>query len=222
MKLLLKICIVGLPWRLRRWCLMRCFGYEIDATARIGWAWIFPRRLQMGPRSQIGHGTVAVHLDEIRLEESAGIGRLTWITGFPSGTGSAHFGHVTDRVSRLWLEPHAAITNRHLIDCTCEVRVGAFATVAGFRSQVLTHSIDVVRNRQDAQPIAIGPRSFVGTGCILLGGARLPACSVLGAGSVLNKAYEASHTLYAGQPARPIKPLDPGARYFQRESGFVE
>lgn len=222
MKTILRFLLVLLPWCLRRRCLVAWCGYEIDPTAWIGLAWVFPKRLVMGPESRIGHGTVCVHLDEVRLEERARVGRLNWITGFPGDGGGGFFAHVEGRVSRLVVGRHAAITNRHLVDCTCEVKIGAFATVAGFRSQVLTHSIDLGRNRQDAAPIEIGERAFVGTGCIVLGGARLPACSVLGAGAVLNKAHEETHTLYAGQPARAVKKLDPEARYFTREQGYVD
>lgn len=221
MKFLLKLILVVMPWRLRRGCLVRWFGYEIDATATIGWAWVFPRRLVMKAGSRIGHGTVAVHLDEIDLDEHAGIGRLNWITGFPSGTDSKHFAHILNRVSRLRMGRHSAMTNRHLIDCTCEVSVGAFSTVAGFRSQILSHSIDLKENRQNAAPIRIGERSFVGTGCILLAGSGLPDFSVLGAGSVLNKVHDSTYTLFAGQPAKAMKALDEDSRYFNRETGFV-
>lgn len=220
MKTLFRVLLVLLPWALRRRCLIGC-GHEIHPTAWIGLAWVFPKKLVMGPGSRIGHGTVCVHLDEVRLEEHARIGRLNWITGFPSGDGGGYFAHQTGRVARLWVGRHAAITNRHLIDCTSEVKVGAFATVAGFRSQLLSHSIDLARNRQDSAPIEIGERGFVGTGCIILGGARLPACSVLGAGAVLNKAHIETHTLYAGQPAVAVKKLDPEAGYFKRETGVV-
>jgi acetyltransferase-like isoleucine patch superfamily enzyme len=210
-----------LPWALRRWCLRRFFGFEIDATAWIGLAWVYPRFLQMGPGSRIGHGTVCVHLDEVRLGEHARVGRLNWITGFPQSDSATFFKHVNGRIARLQVGRHAAITNRHLIDCTSEVNIGAFATVAGFRSQLLSHSVDLAANRQHSSPIVIGERCFVGTGCIVLGGAKLPTCSVLGAGSLLNKAYEQTHTLYAGQPARAVKQLEPNINYFTRETGFV-
>ena len=100
--------------------------------------------------------------------------------------------------------------------------MGAFATEAGFRSQLLSHSIDLEKNRQNASPISIGERCFVGTGCIVLAGAKLPAYSVLGAGAVLNKAFTESHMLYAGQPAKPLKQLDSSYLYFVRETGSVK
>lgn len=221
MKTILRALLVLMPWPLRRWFLVRWLGYEIDPMAWIGLAWVFPKKLVMGPGSRIGHGTVCVHLDEVRLAAGARIGRLNWITGFPGG-GTGAFAHQPGRVSRLWLDREAAITNRHLIDCTSEVRIGALATVAGFRSQLLSHSIDLAHNRQDSAPIVIGERSFVGTGCIVLGGAHLPECSVLGAGAVLNKAHTETHTLYAGQPARALKTLSPAALYFTRERGYVD
>lgn len=221
MKTIWRALLVLLPWPLRRRILVRWLGHEIDPTAWIGLAWVFPKKLVMGPGSRIGHGTVCVHLDEVRLAAGARIGRLNWVTGFPGGGGTA-FAHQPARVSRLRLDREAAITNRHLIDCTSEVRIGAWATVAGFRSQLLSHSIDLTHNRQDSAPIEIGARCFVGTGCIVLGGARLPDCAVLGAGAVLNKAHTATHTLYAGQPARAVKTLDPTAKYFTRERGYVD
>jgi acetyltransferase-like isoleucine patch superfamily enzyme len=220
-KNLLRLLVVLLPWPLRRRVLASCFGYEIDPTARIGWAWVFPRRLVMGPGSHIGHLTACVHLDEVVIGAHGHLGRLNWVTGFPGGGEEVHFAHLKGRVSRLAIGAHAAVTNRHLIDCTSAVEIGEFTTVAGFRTQILTHSIDLEKCRQDSAPVVIGPRCFVGTGCILLGGAVLPACSVLGAGAVLNKAQTETHTLYAGQPARAVKALDPQAGYFTRERGFV-
>ena len=55
----------------------------------------------------------------------------------------------------------------------------------------------------------------------MLGGAALPDRSVLGAGSVLNKAHTEECAVYAGQPAVRVKALDPEAAYFHRERGFV-
>jgi hypothetical protein len=44
---------------------------------------------------------------------------------------------------------------------------------------------------------------------------------VLGAKSLLNKAYSEPLHLYAGVPARPIKPLPADWKYFQRTDQFV-
>lgn len=175
----------------------------------------------MGPKSSIGHLTVCVNLEEIRLGENALIGRGNWITGFPAGH-ARHFAHQPERRPRLHVGDHAAITHRHIIDCTAEVTIGAFATMAGYRSQIITHSIDVAAGRQSSAPVSIGNHAFIGTNCVILGGGALPHSSVLGAASLLNKAYDTPFTLYGGVPARPLKALTPKSAYFTRVEGFVD
>jgi acetyltransferase-like isoleucine patch superfamily enzyme len=109
-----------------------------------------------------------------------------------------------------------------LIDCTESIQVGAFATVAGFRSQLLTHSIDIERAQQRAAPIRIGQYCFVGTDCVLLGGSALPDYSVLGAKSLLNSKFDEPYGLYGGVPASRVKTLSQQTAYFTRTIGFVD
>jgi acetyltransferase-like isoleucine patch superfamily enzyme len=216
----LKLAIVLLPWGLRRWLLRRLYGYDIAPSARIGLAWVYPKRLRMGEGARISHFTVAVHLDSIEMGDYATIGRSNWITGFPSGS-TTHFAHQTDRQPRLILGDHSAITKNHHVDCTHEIRVGRFSTIAGYQTQLMTHAIDIIAGRQHSEPIAIGDYCFVSTRCIILGGARLPSQSVLAAGAVLTKAFDVSFSLYGGVPARYLKEIPKDARYFQRVKGFV-
>jgi acetyltransferase-like isoleucine patch superfamily enzyme len=209
-----------LPWPIRRRMMQVLFGYQIHPTSRIGLAWVRPGELMMGKNSRIGHLTVCKGLSLLQLGESASIGRGNWITGFPAGHPN-HFAHQADRKPQLVVGDHAAITNRHIIDCTNSVSIGRFSTFAGFRSQILTHSIDLESCRQSSAPISIGVYCFVGTDCVLLGGSALPDYSVLGAKSLLNKRYEETCCLYAGVPAKPVKKLDSSYNYFSRTTGFV-
>ena len=209
-----------LPWRIRRGLLERQFGYRLHPTSRIGLAWIFPDQLVMEADTHIGHFTVCKNIALLQLKERASIGRGNWITGFPLH-GSPHFATETNRQPQLILGEHSAITHRHLIDCTNSIRIGQFTTVAGFRSQILTHSIDLRRNQQVSIPVQIGDYCFVGTNCVLLGGSILPDYSVLGAKSLLNKAFKESHMLYAGIPAKPIESVSSDCEYFRRKQGFV-
>jgi acetyltransferase-like isoleucine patch superfamily enzyme len=217
---LLKFIVCVLPWGLRRWMLNRLFGYQIDPSARIGLAWVYPKYLRMGKQARIDHFTVAIHLDSIEMSDFATIGRSNWITGYPSDS-DKHFAHQTDRFPRLILREHSAITKNHHVDCTHEIRVGRFSTIAGYQSQLMTHAIDIVAGRQHSEPIEIGDYCFVSTRCIVLGGARLPSQSVLAAGAVLTKAFDQSFSLYGGVPARHLKEIPKEARYFHREKGFV-
>ncbi|BDZ39246.1 acyltransferase [Microbacterium suwonense] len=119
--------------------------------------------------------------------------------------------------ARLVLGEHSYVTSRHGIDCSGSLLVGAYSALAGFGSQVLTHSIDLSRNAQSAYPVVIGERSFVGARCLLLGGGELPARSVLAAGSVLTAAERSEQGLWAGVPAR-FKTAMSG-RWFDRTIG---
>jgi acetyltransferase-like isoleucine patch superfamily enzyme len=220
MKKILMLTAMLLPWNLRRAFLEQQFGFQIHPTARIGFAWIFPARLVMEEGASIGDLTVAKNLDLLHLKTHATIGRGNWITGFPLGD-SRHFASETDRRPELVLAEHSAITNRHLLDCTSSITIGPFTTIAGFQSQFISHTIDIRLNRQTSRPIQIGSYCFVGTNCVVLGGASLPDYSVLGAHSLLNKALTQTHCLYGGVPARELQTLPPDCGYFTRREGFV-
>lgn len=209
-----------LPWPMRRSILEKQFGYAIHPSSYIGFSWILPQRLVMEENSRIGHFTLCKNIELLYLGAHAIIGPLNWITGFPKGP-SRHFAHQLDRSPELVVEAHAGVSSRHLIDCTARVRIGAFATIGGYRSQLITHSIDLAANRQSAEPIEIGEYCFVGTNCVLLGGSSLPHHSVLGAQSLLNKKWDEPYRLYGGVPAEPLKELSPEVEYFRRTEGFV-
>lgn len=217
-----QLLIMFLPWAIRRRLLCWRYGYQIDPTATIGKSLILPRKLKMGPKSRIHSGVICRGIDYLEMGEDSGIANFTYITGF-SVVGCRHFNHVENRKCELILGRSAGITSRHYVDCNGGVYVGDFSTVAGIRSQILTHSIDVYLCRQDAKPVRIGKYCFVGTGCILLPGSMLPDYSVLGAGSVLTKPHAEEGRVYAGAPARCVKELDVASvKYFHREKHFVE
>lgn len=219
MKRLLALGVVLLPWKLKRWMLRRFWGYRIADGARIGLSYVFPAELVMHEGAYIDHFTVAIHLDRIECGAHSYIGRSNWITGHPLR--GEHFRHRAQRDPSFFLGEHAAVTKQHIIDCTDRIEVGAFSTVAGYGSQFITHGIDVMESRQDCKPIRIGAYCLVGTRVTVLGGAMLPDRSILGAGSLLNKAYTEEYVVYAGQPAKKVKNLDPEGAYFHREHGVV-
>jgi len=220
MKKLLMLLSLLMPWSMRREFLVKQFGFTLHPSSRIGLAWVFPERLIMEANTSIGDLTVCKGISLLHLREHALIGRGNWITGFPLGP-SPHFASETDRKPELIVGAHSAITHRHLIDCTNSITIGRFTTVAGFQSQMLTHSIDLEQSRQRSAPITIGDYCFLGTNCVLLGGSALPDFSVLGAKSLLNKAFADTHRLYGGVPARELQSLPADYAYFNRTTGFV-
>lgn len=221
MNIVLKILCLVVPWTLKRRILIRFFRYDIHPTARIGFSWIYPSKLVMKSYSKIGSLNVAVHLDVIQMDSYSTISRSNWITGFSSFTNSKHFSHQVERVSSLLVGEHSAITKNHHIDCTNCIQIGKFSTIAGYQSQLLTHSIDILMNRQDSKPISIGDYCFIGTNVVILGGSQLPSFSILGAKSLLNKRFTEEYNMYGGVPAKQISSLPSTAKYFLRTTGFV-
>ena len=221
LKLIFKIILIFLPWKLKRFILIKIFNYSLDPSSHIGLSWIYPNHLIMNEKSKIGHLNIAIHLDKIHINKYSTISRGNWITGFPTKKISKHFNHQIDRKSELILGEHSAITKNHHVDCTSTVSIGNFTTIAGYRSQILTHSINIIENRQDSEPISIGDYCFIGTASIILGGAELPSFSVLGANSLLNKKLYEEYSLYGGVPAKFIAKIPLDAKYFTRINGFV-
>lgn len=216
----MRLLIVLLPWRLKRFLLRVLFRYELHPRSYIGIAWVFPRQLVLGEGASIGHLTVCKGLERLELAAHASIGRLNWISAWPLNR-PPHFAHLPGRKPQLIVGTHAAITHRHIIDCTDEVVIGEYTTMAGYRSQILTHSIDLAECRQHAKPVRIGRFCFVGTASTILGGTVVPDNCVVGANALLNKPYEESYRLYAGVPATAVSELDPQMKYFTRSKGYI-
>lgn len=222
MKKFIAIISVLMPWPVKRFLLTRLLGYEIHPTSRIGFSLVMPGKLIMGPRSQILHMTVCKGLDKIEMGEDATIGRLNWITGFPAPSKPGqHFSQQPDRRSELILAEGAAITNRHLVDCTNSVTIGKFGVIGGYRCQVMTHAVDMMANLQSSAPVSIGAYCLVSTSCVILGGSSLPDYSILSACSLINKPLTETYTLYGGVPARALKSLPHDLGYFVRTDTFV-
>jgi acetyltransferase-like isoleucine patch superfamily enzyme len=219
-KLLASLAIAALPWRIKRPLLSLLFGYQLPKSSRIGLSLVMADTVMLGCDARIGHFNVIAGLQKLELGDFAIINRFNWISGLSLAETKFFAGFA--RVPSLKLGAHAAVTNRHLIDCTDSVEVGSFATIAGSRSQILTHSIDIFTCKQTCAPVKVGNYSFIGSSCVLLKGAELPAKSVLAAGAVLSRTPdEGEYWLYAGVPARGIKPLSPSAQYFSRSVGEV-
>jgi carbonic anhydrase/acetyltransferase-like protein (isoleucine patch superfamily) len=220
-RLILSLLLTLLPWRLRRWLMCQLLGYDLAPSCYIGFSLVTAGHVRLAAHARIGHLTVIRNLDLLELGESASIGNLNWVTGVGVKAGDVHYALETDRVSQLTLSHWAGITHQHVIDCTNKVLIGPYTTIAGCRSQILTHSIDLEACRQTSAPVVIGSYCFIGTGSILLKGTTFPARSVLGAGSVLTHSLEDPDCLYVGAPARKVRLFPADAAYFHRVVGWV-
>ena len=215
MKKIINLLIVFLPWTIRRYILNKFYHYKIHPTARIGLSYIYPKQLIMGEGARIGHLNVAIHLELIQMDKNCSISQKNWITGFPLSNKSS-FQDFPDRKPYLIMKEDSSITKQHHIDCTDMVIVGEFTTIAGYGTQILSHSFSLEKNSQACAPIQIGHHCWVSTRSVVLPGSVLPSQSVLGAGAVLQKKYTESFVLYGGVPAKYIKKMDETYEFFHR------
>ncbi len=214
----LVLCIV--PWTIRRALLQRLFNFRFSKGSKIGFSIVLADKVIMDEGSIISNLNFINTIDCLHLGSFSKIGRRNWITG-SSIKNLKSFTIEKNRKCELILGKHTRIVDRHLIDCNGGVYIGNYSTIAGNRSQILSHSIDIKSSMQTAKPINIGDYCFIGTGCILLMNSSIPSFSILGAGSTVTKSFEKEYSLYGGSPAKFIKDLDKSYKYFHRKSGNV-
>ncbi|MEY8214086.1 MAG: acyltransferase [Colwellia sp.] len=221
MKLLFQLLTVFLPSSFKVFLYRRLLNWDIHPSVKIGFSLLLCENLVMEKDSCIRSLTLIKGLSLLRMGESSSLGSLNWVTAFPLGP-SRHFSKDPNRQTTLHIKEHGAITNRHLIDCTDSVTIGRYTTFAGFRSQILTHSINLKEARQRCLPVEVGDYCFVGTGSILLPGAKLPCKSILAAGAVLSDNLIDEGYLYGGVPTKKIKHLDlDDYEYMNRSCGYI-
>lgn len=87
-----------------------------------------------------------------------------------------------------------------------EVLIGPNTVVVSGNHTFLNGSFRFGKSQTKA--IIINNGVWIGANCTILAGSSIPARSIIGAGSVVNKKIEASSSLYAGSPAKLVKKLD--------------
>jgi acetyltransferase-like isoleucine patch superfamily enzyme len=220
LKKIVLLSLVFLPSKLKIIILNCFFNAKIDKSAKIGLSYIHCDRIMMGKNSRIGHFNIIKNINLLQLDDNAGFGNFNKITAIPTGS-KKHFTQDTTRSPHFIMHQHSSMTGHHYIDCCGGVTIGEFSIIAGLRTSIFTHGINIQTNTQEAFGVVIGKYCMIGTQSIILKGVSLPDYSVLGAGSVLQKTYQAIYTLYSGIPALAVKTFDTEAKFFVRDTGFV-
>lgn len=124
--------------------------------------------------------------------------------------GNANIGYASkiDNHGIIHFGNNFVITAKCMITCYKKIIFGNDVLIS-YETALMdtdTHKIivDGVRVNDD-EVILIGDKCWIGTRTTLLKGARLPSNSVLAAGSLLNRAYDAENIILAGVPAKCIK-----------------
>src|SRR6185437_13193425 len=210
--------MVVLPSKLKvhlgKWLL----GWDVHPTAYIGRSVVLVGHLSMGPGASIGPLNVIKDVEELRMAEGASIASRNWIAGFPRAADPAAdpFPHSPNRRPSLVMGKYAMITMAHEIDCSDRIEIGDYSSLAGFRCTVLTHSLNLVRDRFVTGPVEIGAHAAVMSGSTLLSGTRVPPRSVVSADSVVNTPLTDELTFYGGNPATALRSLPETLGFFHR------
>lgn len=207
------------PQPVKRWIYCRVLHWAVHPTARIGVTFILVKELIVEQDVSISHFNVIKGCDLVHLKEGSMIGAFNWVSG------KVHSDRIesaaSDRRPQLIMGRGAGLTMRHLVDCSDSVTLGDLSVVAGFRSQIVTHGIDVAAACQKSAPVRIGQCTVIFSGATLVPGACVPARCVVAAGAVVVGTLPEELRLYGGVPAKEIKRLPADHRFFTREQGAV-
>jgi carbonic anhydrase/acetyltransferase-like protein (isoleucine patch superfamily) len=218
LRIVLAFCMLVLPSRIKGYLGRRLLGWDVHPTAYIGRSVILVGHLSMGPGASIGPLNVIRDLEELRMAEGASIASRNWITGFPRASDPAAdaFPQSPNRRPSLIMGKRAMITVAHEIDCADRVEIGDYSSLAGFRCTILTHSLNLVRDRFVTGAVEIGAHAAVMSGSTLLSGTKVPARSIVSAGSVVNTPLTEELTFYSGNPVEAVRTLPETLGFFHR------
>ncbi|NUU16969.1 hypothetical protein HP550_06865 [Cellulomonas humilata] len=197
--------------------ILRKLGHDVAPSAHISPIFVVGRtRLIVGSDARIGALNAFRNVVSVKLGDGAELGQLNWVSAAPfllDASGSASAGH-------LELGEHASLTNRHYVDVSGGVRLERFAIVAGVRSVLMTHGIDVADGVLDTAPIVVGEYAMVG-GCVnMVLGSTVPPRSVVAMGAVVVRGLTEEGHLYAGVPAVSKRRVDMG-QFGSRKTGKI-
>lgn len=194
--------------------MLRRFGHDVSPAARIGPVLALNvGRAVIGRDAKIAALNIFRSLRLLQMGEGATLGSFNMISAHPA------YQALDPEVGSLIMGDGAAVTSRHNFDCSGIVRIGDMSAVAGQRTTILSHEIDIMRNIQSAGQVVIGERSAVLTNCLVLKGAVLPPYSLLIASSTLIRSRELNPApgIYGGSPAQFIRPNPTDAEsWFER------
>ena len=227
-KTLTAILCLALPARLI-FRILNIMGHQVHPKSKIGFSMIWLNGfLVLKERSRIGHFNFLANNDvsigrkgyfgnhnqmkgpfAVVLEEAAAIGNSNKLYRAPLG--------VTYGDACLRLGVLAKITTRHNIDCTRNISIGNYSTIAGHDSQLWTHAyyqdrLGPGRFRLDGE-IEIGNNVNIGSRTVLNCGIKIADGVVVGSNSSVSKSLLKEGT-YVSQPLRYMESVEnPRSRF---------
>ncbi|MEC4747769.1 hypothetical protein [Methylomicrobium sp. Wu6] len=205
MKKYFAILIAFVPFNFFRLFLYRrLLDYRIVKGAKIA-----PFTLIIAEHCEIGKVSIGflnyISAKKVNFRDDVRIGKLNrfkWLEEIYVGegttivTGNVAFGtrpgiSPFEGFQKLYLGKDCVITNRHLLDVSDELIIGDNVTIAGEGSQFWTHGFDLQHVKIQAG-IKVGNRVYIGSRCMVLGGAHVANDVVIGAGTTVARSIDHS------------------------------
>jgi acetyltransferase-like isoleucine patch superfamily enzyme len=194
------------PSRFKNFLLRTFLKWDVDPSVQVGPCVFFGvKRVLLGPHARLASFSVYRDLEVLRVARNCRIGHWNYVTAARELRTPALDSTPNTQPATLELEDSAVITSRHYIDCSGGVHVGAFTVLAGVRSTVMSHHVDVSRCEQAIASVNIGRHCLLGSNVTVVPGTRIPDSSYIAMGSVVTGELRAAETLYAGVPAQPVR-----------------
>ncbi|MBA2390612.1 MAG: hypothetical protein H0V67_10205 [Geodermatophilaceae bacterium] len=185
--------------------LLNLLGHDVHPSAVVAPVVILAvGRMRLDADARISFGNVFRNLRGLRVGSYTLIGPWNVIWANPKFRKSADAD--PDHVGIFSIGKSALITRRHNLDASGGIVIADWAGLGGRSSTVLSHSYDPKRHVMACAVTRIGESSFVAAQCSVSVGATLPERSVLGMGAVLMPGATATNALYAGVPAKVVRP----------------
>lgn len=221
-KAVFQIFLFILPWPLRRRLLSLFLGYKLHPKSRVGLSIFFADAVELGPETIIGHFNYVGRLDKLLMHEDSLIGNFNWITGLSQKMNSPYFRSKTTRRSELIMGKSSSIIHWHNIDCTDRIEMAPYAALAGIRTQLITHGVEMITCRQTCSPITIGEYTVIGGGTIILKGVRVPRCCIVTPGAMITHIGPEPYALISGNPAKEVRKIPETAKVFFRTRRHID
>lgn len=224
-----------LPAGICRWlCII--FGgdnYRIGKKCHIGFSIIMAEKLFLEDNTYIGHfniiKTKEVHIAGKIRHLNLICGRFifrvegeAWIDSQNKITGS----NIDEKITNSFImRRKSSIIVHHIFDVTDNIIIGERTCIAGYGSQIWTHSFVFGTTNKAAQiskPVEIGGNCYIGSGCVLCPGVYIADNIVVGSHTTVSKDLRI-RGLYVSQGNRFI-PYDSDAAINQIEqngSGYI-
>jgi acetyltransferase-like isoleucine patch superfamily enzyme len=213
--------VAALPGFLKRPLYRGLFGYRIGRRVRLGLSVIDARECEIGDDVSVGHLNLIIGVGRFTAGEHARVGHLNVIRGgeevslgrYAEILRMNEINSIPDPVvvnptdPRFELGDGAVVTAGHKIDFTDRVTIGRRTILGGRNSSLWTH------NRQRTRPVEIGELTYVGSEIRVAPGGVIPSRCIVGIGAVVTGRLEGEQMLFAGVPARAVKPLSEEDRF---------